>query len=67
MIFSTSSPTYPASVKEVASAIVKGTSSILANVCASKVLPLPVGPINNILAFEISVSEMVLLLAILLK
>jgi hypothetical protein len=31
-MFSTSSPTYPASVKEVASAIAKGTSIILARV-----------------------------------
>ena len=28
----------------MASAIVKGTSKILANVCANKVLPQPVGP-----------------------
>src|SRR2546427_299486 len=39
MIFSTSSPTYPASVSVVASAIVKGTRSIFASVWASRVLP----------------------------
>jgi hypothetical protein len=36
MIFSTSSPTYPASVNVVASATVNGTSSSLASVSASK-------------------------------
>ena len=50
-IFSTSSPTYPASVKVVASAIAKGTFNILANVLASNVLPHPVGPNNRILLF----------------
>src|SRR5512138_661604 len=39
MMFSTSSPTYPASVSVVASTIVKGTESSLASVCASSVLP----------------------------
>ena len=43
-MFSTSSPTYPASVNVVASAIANGTSNILASVCANKVLPTPVGP-----------------------
>ncbi|CAB4635303.1 unannotated protein [freshwater metagenome] len=43
-MFSTSSPTYPASVKAVASAIAKGTLSMRAKVCAIKVLPQPVGP-----------------------
>jgi hypothetical protein len=38
----------------VASAIVKGTSKILANVCANKVLPQPVGPTNNILDLDSS-------------
>src|ERR1017187_4732640 len=42
MIFSTSSPTYPASVRVVASTIANGTSSILASVCASSVLPDPI-------------------------
>ena len=50
-MFSTSSPTYPASVKVVASAIVKGTFNILANVCASNVFPLPVGPKRRTLLF----------------
>ena len=45
-MFSTSSPTYPASVSEVASAIVKGTLRIFASVCASNVLPDPVEPTN---------------------
>ena len=56
MMFSTSSPTYPASVNVVASAIVKGTSKIRANVCANRVLPHPVGPISKILDFESSIS-----------
>ena len=34
----------------------KGTSNILANVCASKVLPQPVGPTNNMLDFDNSTS-----------
>ena len=38
-MFSTSSPTYPASVSVVASAMVNGTSRIRASVCASSVLP----------------------------
>ena len=49
MIFSTSSPTYPASVKVVASAIVNGTLSSLAKVSANSVLPEPVGPISRML------------------
>ena len=36
MIFSTSSPTYPASVRVVASAMAKGTSRILARVRAKQ-------------------------------
>ena len=40
-MFSTSSPTYPASVNVVASAIAKGTFNILARVWASSVLPQP--------------------------
>jgi hypothetical protein len=55
--FSTSSPTYPASVRLVASAIAKGTSKNLANVCAIRVLPLPVGPITKIFDFCSSVSS----------
>jgi len=51
MMFSTSSPTYPASVSVVASAMVNGTRSILASVWASSVLPEPVGPINKIFDF----------------
>ena len=50
-MFSTSSPTYPASVSVVASAIVNGTFKILARVCASKVYPLPVGPKRRTLLF----------------
>ena len=57
-MFSTSSPTYPASVSVVASAIVKGTSKSLAKVCASKVLPLPVGPNRRILLFPNSTSSL---------
>jgi hypothetical protein len=45
-MFSTSSPTYPASVSVVASTMANGTSSILASVCASRVFPVPVGPIS---------------------
>ena len=54
MIFSTSSPTYPASVKLVASATVKGTSNIFAKVWANNVLPVPVGPTKRIFVFYIS-------------
>ena len=56
MIFSTSSPTYPASVNVVASAIAKGTSKKRAKVSANNVLPLPVGPINKILLLPNSTS-----------
>ena len=56
-ILSTSSPTYPASVITVASAIVKGTSIIRAKVRASSVLPLPVGPNSAILLFSMVVSS----------
>ena len=55
-MFSTSSPTYPASVSVVASAIENGTFSILASVCARSVFPEPVGPSNNTLLFCISTS-----------
>mgnify|MGYP000477306670 CR=1 FL=1 len=54
MMFSTSSPTYPASVNEVESAMVNGTFKTLANVSANKVLPDPVGPTNRIFDFESS-------------
>jgi hypothetical protein len=50
-MFSTSSPTYPASVNVVASAIAKGTLRSLAKVCASNVFPEPVGPKSKILLF----------------
>jgi len=60
-IFSTSSPTYPASVKVVASAITKGTFNFLAKVRANKVLPHPVGPNNKILLFSNSISSLSLL------
>ena len=49
MMFSTSSPTYPASVNVVASAMVKGTSRMVAKVLAMSVLPEPVGPNNRTL------------------
>ena len=48
-MLSTSSPTYPASVKLVASATINGTLRYFATVCASKVLPHPVGPNNRTL------------------
>ena len=60
-IFSTSSPTYPASVRVVASAIANGTSKIFAKVLASNVFPHPVGPKSNILLFCISTSSSFLL------
>src|SRR5699024_11317293 len=53
-----SSPTYPASVRDVASAIANGTFKIRANVCASNVLPLPVGPIIAMLLFANSTSSL---------
>src|SRR6516225_492114 len=56
MMFSTSSPTYPASVSVVASAMVKGTSRMRASVCASSVLPEPVGPISRMFDFASSTS-----------
>jgi hypothetical protein len=56
MMFSTSSPTYPASVSVVASTMVKGTESRRASVCASSVLPVPVGPISRMLDFCSSTS-----------
>jgi hypothetical protein len=56
MMFSTSSPTYPASVSVVASTMVKGTERSLASVWASSVLPVPVGPISRMLLFVSSMS-----------
>ena len=56
-IFSTSSPTYPASVSVVASAIANGTFNIFASVLASNVFPHPVGPNSKILLFCISTSS----------
>ena len=53
MIDSTSSPTYPDSVNEVASAIVNGTSRIFASVSAISVFPHPVGPANRMLFLRI--------------
>ena len=55
-MFSTSSPTYPASVSVVASAIANGTFSLRASVLARWVLPVPVGPISSTLDFSISTS-----------
>ena len=55
--FSTSSPTYPASVNVVASPMANGTLRMRANVRASNVLPEPVGPINRMFDFSISTSE----------
>ncbi len=55
-MFSTSSPTYPASVRVVASAMVNGTSRIRARVWASRVLPQPVGPISRMFDFASSTS-----------
>ena len=59
---STSSPTYPASVREVQSAIAKGTSSIFATVWASRVFPLPVGPISRTLLFDSLTSDLMSIL-----
>src|SRR3982750_587012 len=56
MMFSTSSPTYPASVSVVASAMVNGTSRMRARVCASSVLPEPVGPTRRMLDFANSTA-----------
>ena len=57
--FSTSSPTYPASVKDVASAIAKGTSRYFEIVWANNVLPEPVGPINKTFDLFNSVSSFI--------
>ena len=56
-MFSTSSPTYPASVSVVASAMAKGTFSLWASVWAIRVLPDPVGPTRRTLLFWSSMSE----------
>ena len=53
---STSSPTYPASVRTVASTIANGTSNILAIVFAINVFPVPVSPTIKILLLSISTS-----------
>ena len=58
-MFSTSSPTYPASVSAVASAIANGTFRIRASVWASSVLPQPVGPSSRMFDFASSTSESV--------
>ena len=57
---STSSPIYPASVKEVASVIASGTFNSFANVFTKYVLPLPVGPSINIFDFSNSIPSSVL-------
>ncbi len=57
MMFSTSSPTYPASVRLVASAIVNGTLRKRASDCASSVLPEPVGPMRRMFDFWSSTSS----------
>ena len=59
-MFSTSSPTYPASVRLVASAMQNGTSRIRASVWASSVLPEPVGPTSSTLDFWSSTSSTLL-------
>src|SRR5215203_1505503 len=56
-MFSTSSPTYPASVSAVASAIANGTLRIRASVCARRVLPQPGGPSSMMLDFWSSTSS----------
>ena len=50
-MFSTSSPTYPASVRVVASAMVNGTLRMRASVWARSVFPLPVGPSRRMFDF----------------
>ena len=55
-MFSTSSPTYPASVSVVASTIVNGTASRRASVWANSVLPVPVGPMSRMFDLVSSVS-----------
>ena len=55
-MFSPSSPTYPASVSVVASAMAKGTCRVRARVWARSVLPEPVGPMSMILLLASSTS-----------
>jgi len=50
-MFSTSSPTYPASVRLVASAMVKGTFRKRASDWARSVFPEPVGPMRRMFDF----------------
>ncbi len=56
---SISSPIYPASVSDVASAMASGTSRSRASVLTIYVLPHPVGPSSRILDFSISISSIV--------
>ena len=56
---STSSPIYPASVRDVASVIASGTSKSRASVFTRYVFPDPVGPIMSILDLSISISSIV--------
>ena len=56
-MFSTSSPTYPASVSVVASAMVNGTSRMRASVWASSVFPTPVGPMSRMFDLSSSASS----------
>ena len=62
---SISSPMYPASVRDVASVMARGTSSIFAIVFTRYVFPHPVGPIINMLDFSISMSSIVLVATLL--
>ena len=55
-MFSTSSPTYPASVSVVASEMANGTLRTFASVSAISVLPEPVGPSSSTLDFCSSTS-----------
>ena len=55
-MFSTSSPTYPASVSVVASAMANGTRSVRASVWARSVFPDPVGPKSMMLLLASSTS-----------
>ena len=56
-MLSTSSPTYPACVNVVASAMANGTFTSLASVFARSVFPHPVGPRMRMLDFSISTPE----------
>ena len=55
---SISSPIYPASVSDVASAIASGTLRSFASVFTRYVFPLPVGPIIRIFDFSILVPSL---------